>query len=152
MNDELGFLLSAAQGYSSQASNIFSLFLTVMFSSFAFAAALPLRNIGTRITIFSISLSSSSIWMGASLFAFYIISFGSFYISMGKAEKFIGAIRSILCKRANINQDVLEAFKTHPDVILGLGFPSIGFIVGSTIGLSIFLWVTNAERSTSSKP
>jgi hypothetical protein len=152
MNYDLGFLLSAAQGYTSLASNIFSIFLTVMFSSFAFAAALPLRNIGTRITIFSIRLSSSSIWIGASLLAFYIISFGSFYVSTAKAEKLIGAIRSILEKEANINPDVLDAFKTHPDVVLGLGLPSIGFIIGSTIGLSIFLWVTNAERSASSKP
>jgi hypothetical protein len=151
MND-LGFLLSAAEGYASLASNIFSMFLTVMFSSFAFAAALPLRNIGTRIKIFSISLSSSSIWIGASLLAFYIISFTSFYKTTEKAEKLIGAIRSILDKGVNINQDVIEVFKTDPEIILGLGLPSIGFIIGSAIGLSIFLWVTNTERSTSSKP
>jgi hypothetical protein len=64
----------------------------------------------------------------------------------------IGAIRSILDKGVNINQDVIEVFKTDPEIILGLGLPSIGFIIGSAIGLSIFLWVTNTERSTSSKP
>ncbi|MFT6791168.1 MAG: energy-coupling factor transporter transmembrane protein EcfT [Cellvibrionaceae bacterium] len=151
MND-LGFLLSAAEGYASMASNIFSIFLTVMFSSFAFAAALPLRNIGARIKIFSLRLSSSSIWIGVSLLAFYIISFTSFYKTTEKAKTLIGVIRSMLDKGTNINKDVLQAFETDPDVMLGLGLPSIGFIIGSTIGLSIFLWITNAERPTSSKP
>tara|TARA_R110001583_G_scaffold58028_2_gene173298 strand:- start:4960 stop:5394 length:435 start_codon:yes stop_codon:yes gene_type:complete len=136
-----GFLLSSAEAYGKAATDIFNMFLTVLFSSFAFAAALPLRDIGKTKYIFSLKLSSSSIVIGGALAAFYIISFISFQKNLCNAQTLLQAIKLPLPK------EVAEIYKSGDALIGNLGLPSLGFIIGATCGLIVFLWVTNVERS-----
>ncbi len=143
--EQLNFYLSAATAYADQASNIFNMFLTVLFSSFGFAAAFPLRDIGKRINIFSWSLSTSSLYIGVTLLAFYSISFITFNDTFNKAEALIVAIQN-QGSVEQLSEQALGTFSTFTYQVMGLGLPSIGFIIGSTIGLIIFMWLTNTQR------
>lgn len=50
--EELYFYLDATSAYAVQSNTVFSMFLTVLFSSLAFSAALSLKGIGRDIRIF----------------------------------------------------------------------------------------------------
>ena len=49
--ERLDFALQTAMAYGDMASTVFNMFLTVLFSSLAFAAAIPLKDIGKSIKV-----------------------------------------------------------------------------------------------------
>ena len=140
------FYLATAVGFATQASSIFNLFITVMFSSFAFAAALPMRNIGRPKIIFNNHFSKSSMWVGFSLLSFYVISFISFQQCSRKAEEMFEVIK-LYSESRKLPEAVQAVFETNQYFAPGWGLPSFGYIIGSAIGLGIFMWVTNVDRS-----
>ena len=71
----VSILVSVATGYANSMRGIFSLFLTVIFGSLGFAAALPLKDIGSTHTILGFGLSTSSLLVGGEILAFYLITF-----------------------------------------------------------------------------
>ena len=73
-NPIIGYLVDMSTATTTNATTVFNMFLTVIFGSFAFAAAIPLKNIGKSY----FNLSTSSLWVGFSLLSFYIISYLSF--------------------------------------------------------------------------
>ena len=139
------FLLASAVAFANNATAIFNMFITVLFSSFAFAAALPLRDIGNRVIVGPWTLSASSIVMGLTLAAFYFISILSFYKSATSAELLLGTIDFENCC-GDSSQKVMDVFKKNSPMM-----PLIGYFIGSVCGLIIFLWVTNVERVKKSK-
>jgi len=143
--DHLNFYLSAASAYADQASTVFNMFLTVMFGSFGFAAALPLRDIGMHFNVYNFRISLSSICIGISLLAFYVISFVSFNKLVWKGEVLIGAIYAG-GGGENLSKEALSAFSLSSREYFGYSLPSIGFIIGAVFGLFVFMWVTNAKR------
>ena len=144
--DNLNFYLSAAIGFANQASTVFNMFLTVMFSSFGFAAALPLRDVGKSRNLFNFSVSSSSILVGFSLSAFYIISFFSFYEFANNAENLIATIYT-QGTEMKLSKEALAAFELPFRGTFGVGLPSFGFIIGALVGIFTFMWLTNVKRS-----
>jgi hypothetical protein len=142
--ERLNFYLASASGYAKQATSIFNMFITVMFSSFAFAAALPLKNIGSSYDLFGFFVSLSSIWVGLLLLAFYIISFMSFKECSEKAESLIDVIK-LTANEENLPGKVVDSFQISTKRMFGLGLPSVGFILGAGFSLVTFMWITNVH-------
>ena len=143
--ERLNFYLSSASGYANQATSIFNIFITVTFSSFAFAAALPLIEIGSSYNLFGFLVSYSSMLVGLSLLAFYIISFMSFKECSEKAEALINEIKSSAIEES-LPINVVNSFQLSTKKMFGLGSPSVGFIIGATFSLITFMWITNIPR------
>jgi hypothetical protein len=144
--DHLSFYLSAATYYAEQASSVFNMFLTVLFSSLGFAAALPLGDFGKTISIFGWKCSSSSLCIGIMLFAFYVISYAAFSEFSGAAGSLLEAIHKLGVSE-NLPESALSAFPASSARLVGLRISSVGFLVGAFFGLFIFMWLTNVERS-----
>lgn len=69
-------LLTVAIAYANQLASLFNLFVTVAFSSLAFAAAVKFdKNVGTPYEVYDLSISRPSFWYALVLLSFYIISF-----------------------------------------------------------------------------
>lgn len=144
-NPIIEHLLTLTTALVSNATTIFNMFLTVVFGSFAFAATVSLRNIGRLINFKIFKLSTSSIWMGGSLLAFYVISFQSFNSSVKLA---IASVKDIQ-QRLDFCGEKTQIFKlifSDEWTLLGLQLPSLGFIIGSATGLGIFLWISNIDK------
>ncbi len=148
----LEFTLQTAVSYANLASTVFNMFLTVVFSSLAFAAAVPLREIGKPIKHLPWHISSCSFWFGISLLAFYLISFASFYHNSTMAQQAIDLIRNKLPqKQSELSVLFPEGLSPLEFIGINLGLPSIGFIIGASFGLIVFLWVANAKRPPAKK-
>ena len=147
--ERLDFALQTAIAYGNMTSTVFNMFLTVLFSSLAFAAAIPLKDIGRPIKIFRWHISGSSFWFSIALFSFYLISFMTFRHHSNKSEQALILIRDTL---KNGSQSLISLFEpsSKPLDFIGIhyGWPSLGFIIGASFGIVIFLWVANAERRT----
>ena len=129
-------LLNAAIGYSNNATHIYNMYLYVLFGSLAFAAALPLRDIGERY----LWCSSSSWLVGFSFLAFYFISFRRYRKSCTQAEALIGELYGV-AKTWTFKYGGLVGFKPPKT-----GSDQVGFVIGAVIGLITFMWISNAER------
>ena len=142
--DEDSFLLEATGKLASQSGVIFNTFITVMFASFAFATAQPLKDIGKPVVIFDrLPLgSSSSLLMGFSILAFYAISFWAFRDCTNRAKTIFKDLHS----RAENGSAIKMALKPGVE-IRGWDLPCIGFIIGAVVAWIIFMWVTNVERT-----
>ena len=144
--NELDLLFNSAVAYGNMAGNVFDTFITVLFSSLAFAAAKSLRNIGEPLKKVSWHISSSSLVFSLALLCFYCISFFSFRFYAARAEQAL----SLLSTEVGHNKELSDLFVSpgKPFSELGntFGLPSIGFIIGALFGLLIFLWVSNARR------
>jgi len=143
--NELDFLLSTTQAYVANASDIFNLFLTVVFGSFAFAAALPLRNIGRLFTVGPFQFSTSSLVIGFVFLSFYSISFLMFHASFNHASTLLTKMKAIVETMPNLS-DISHVFIAQEAVIGKLDLTSVGFLIGSIGGWIIFMWVTNVNR------
>ena len=147
----LELTLQTAVNYANMASTVFNMFLTVVFSSLAFAAAIPLREIGKPIKFLPWHVSGSSFLFSIALLSFYFISFVSFCSYTTQAEsalmilsKKLGCIENA----KDLSHILLIGDKPLQAIGIDLGLPSIGFIIGSIFGLIVFLWVANAPRLT----
>lgn len=144
MNQEkFDSLMSAATTYGTQMTATFNLFITVAFGSLAFAAAMPLANVGTK--FIGGYISSASLLMAVILMAFYIISFLSFI----KLESHLRAILEELyadVREWGVSEAAANAFKPDSKKVFGLSLPAFGFLIGSIGCLVVFVWVTNAPR------
>jgi len=118
------------------------MFLTVVFSSLAFAAAIPLKDIGRP---FIFGLSTSSLWIGFSLLSFYIISFLSFNDSVQNAIVALKELNEIF-NECHVKTESIKSILSTEREFFGIQLISIGFIIGSSIGLGVFLWISNVER------
>lgn len=148
----LDMTLQTAVSYANMASTVFNMFLTVVFGSLAFAAAIPLRDIGRSIQNIPWHISSSSFLFGIALLSFYIISFLSFNLYSTKAEEALVLLNtSLSCESPRVSSLFVIGGKPLESIGISLGLPSIGFIIGATFGLIVFLWVANAERHSKSK-
>ncbi|MBQ4835749.1 MULTISPECIES: hypothetical protein [Pseudoalteromonas] len=149
----LELTLQTAMNYASLASTVFNLFLTVLFGSFAFAAAIPLRDIGKPIRFLPWHVSGSSFVFSIGLLSFYIISFWTFNRYVKDAERALTHLSLELINTDCDSGKKLSAILHVSDKSLqgiGMGLPSIGFIIGSIFGLIVFLWVANAPRTANS--
>ena len=126
---------------TSNATTVFNMFLTVVFGSFAFAAAIPLKNIGKSY----FSLSISSLWVGFSLLSFYIISFISFNDSVLNAIVALKELQAIFSE-CHVKTESIKSILSTEREYFGLQLISIGFLIGSSIGLGVFLWISNVDR------
>jgi len=137
----IDYLVNMSTATTSNATTVFNMFLTVVFGSFAFAAAIPLKNIGKSY----FNLSTSSILVGFSLLSFYIISYLSFNDSVRITIVALKELQEIFSK-CHVKTDLIESILSTEREFLGFQLISIGFIIGSLIGLSVFLWISNVER------
>ncbi len=148
--DQLNFYLAAANAYATQATAVFNMFLTVLFGSLGFAAALPLRDIGHQVPLFKsdFSVSTSSMLIGAALLSFYFISFVAFHRLSEKANTLI-SVMAEQARHEKIFGDAVSAFSNTTTEVAGLlplPLPSFGFVIGSALGMFAFMWLANVER------
>ncbi|AEJ02830.1 hypothetical protein Nit79A3_3092 [Nitrosomonas sp. Is79A3] len=146
-NPTIGHLLTIVGTTSSNAMTVFNMFITVAFGSFAFATGLPMKNIGRSIKFFNFGLSTTSITVGFSLLAFYIISFISFNDFISSAVVTIKDLHRIVNKCGE-EIEVIELMLSNDRKIFGIYLASFGFIVGSAISWIVFLWIANADRKS----
>lgn len=142
-NPSIEYLLTIVGTTSSNAMTVFNMFITVAFGSFAFATGLPMKNIGRSI----FGLSTTSITVGFSLLAFYIISFIAFHDLISSVEVTIKELHGIVNKCGE-KIEVIELMLSNDRKIFGIHLASFGFIVGSTISWIVFLWIANADRKS----
>lgn len=142
---DVNVVLALAEAYAGQATEIFNMFLTVLFASFGFAAAMPLRDIGRRRKWFNFEFSSSSTLMGAALLAFYLISFKEFWSALTKANDLLLEM-SVLLDNAGYSETVVGIVKPSVTAEQGVAWPLMGMGVGALAGLVIFMWLTNVAR------
>ena len=138
----IGYLLTMSTTTANNATTVFNMFLTVVFGSFAFAAAIPLKDIG-RPLIFG--LSTSSLCIGFSLLSFYIISFLSFNDSVQIAIAIFKELQEIF-NECHVETESIKSILSTQREFFGFQLISIGFMIGSSIGLITFLWISNVER------
>lgn len=143
--DELNFYLDATAAYAEQSNTIFNMFLTVLFGSLAFSAAISLKGIGRDIKIFKLSVSSSSLLIGAALLSFYVISFIFFHGCSIKANILHDAMLA-QAKADGISDAVITGLSASIPRPLGLPLSSLGFLVGATLNLMAFMWLANVQR------
>ncbi len=141
----IDYLVTMSTTTANNATTVFNMFLTAVFGSFAFAAGIPLKNIGRPINFLIFSLSTSSLWVGFSLLSFYIISFISFNDSVLNAIVALRELQDIFYNCGVKTESVKAILSTERD-FFGLQLISIGFIIGSSIGLGVFLWISNVDR------
>jgi hypothetical protein len=148
---ELNFYLAAANAYASQATSVFNMFLTVLFGSLAFAAAMSLKDIGNQVNIYKINfnVSTSSLLIGSALLSFYIISFIVFHSLSMKANVLIVAMLE-KAEIESISSDVVSSLSESTPEVAGLVLPSFGFLVGSLLSLVAFMWLANVKRNDKS--
>lgn len=138
----IDYLVNMSTATTSSATTVFNMFLTVVFSSLAFAAAIPLKDIGRP---FIFSLSTSSLLIGFSLLSFYIISFLSFNDSVQTAIVALKELQEIFSE-CHVKTELIKSILSTEREFFGIQLISIGFIIGSSIGLGAFLWISNVER------
>lgn len=146
-NNEIAVLMSAASTLAGNISSLFSMFLTVVFGALAFSGAISLRGVGPNVWEYGFSISLSSLLIGFSLMAFFIISFMSFQ----KAQENLYLVLKELSEHTDrwkfTHNDTKKVFKPHCEPLIGnLGRESLGFIIGSVCTVISFLWIANMCR------
>ena len=142
---DVNILITLTEAYEGQATEIFNMFLTVLFASFGFAAAMPLRDIGKKRVWLGFQFSSASALMGLALLAFYLISFREFYFAMTKANGLLLEIGAVM-QEAGYSQKVLNILKPSANGSGQTSWPAVGYGVGAFAGLIVFMWLTNVKR------
>jgi hypothetical protein len=145
-------------------TDVFSMFLTVLFASLGFAASFSLKEIGKTWNFGWFKLSSSSFFMGLILLAFYAISYITFANTVAKARILQVEISSVLSQQKAENLEKIvpsvlfqSAFKPPNvketlDACIPIDPPRFGYILGALGGLWIFLWIANVKRLKDKDP
>ena len=138
--------LDLAKTYHNYADNLFKTFITVLFSSFAFASGFPMSKIGRSISILNKNLSIPSLAVGVVLMSFYAISYFTFSNSINSAAAAANELVNLYkdCPSGLALQSVLPS--TQHDW-LKLNLPKVGYIIGSTMGVFVFIWLANTPRT-----
>lgn len=148
-SDQVSILMTAATNYANSMNAIFTMLLTVIFGSLAFSAAISLRDIGRPYKLFGGTVSSSSILISVMLLAFYGISFYMFEQSAGELRVLLNELYCQTFSWEFANDITHEAFSPGtPSPFFDLGYPSVGYVIGSFLGLVSFIWLSNVDRSS----
>ena len=131
-SEHLSILVGAASAYADSSAKSFGLFITVAFGSLAFATALA-KTGGTT--------AGPSVLMTVALLAFYVIDFIAFQSANKKLSIVLGELsRQIECWDFK-NSETLSVFQPEKPMLGNLGLPSIGYLIGSVLGLVTFVWI-----------
>lgn len=149
INKEMvNLLLDLAKTYHDHATGIFNTFITVLFSSLAFASGFPMADFGSSKKFWNMTLSLPSLAMAGALLSFYVISFIAFHQSITSATS---AVDEIFKLSSNCNQyDALKKVFNYDDEtgkVRQSLLPQFGFIIGSVIGTVVFMWLANSRKN-----
>jgi len=144
----IAILMSAATTYAANLSSIFNMFLTVVFGSLAFSAAISLRDIGKNYGNEKYHISQSSIIIAFVLAAFFMISFYAFHQTSINLAAILNELHHQTSKWDFYDPKTHAAFEAKETVALGLRYPEIGYIIGAIGTFLAFIWISNAKRKS----
>lgn len=140
--------LDLAKTYHGHADGMFRLFITVLFSSFAFASGFPMTNIGKKWRFGNAHVSTPSLAVAFVLMSFYIISFMSYRSAIVNAHR--SASEFVTFHRPCKGLDVLKSMLGFEGSnIWSLWLPQVGFVLGSIMGVLVFIYLANSKREKS---
>ena len=146
INKEMaGLFLDLAKTYHGYADGLFTLFISVLLGSFAFASGLVSQKSSRMKKIGKFSLSSHSLATSYVLLSFYVICFLSFrsaIVNAQSAAQELVKLYSPSCSGFNTLNKML-GFQGVDE--LSIILPQIGFILGSAMGILVFLYLSNVS-------
>ena len=134
--------LDLAKTYHGYADGLFRLFITVLFGSFAFASSFPIKTSSKLTNIGKFHVTSTSLATASVLLSFYMICFLSFRSAIVNAHLAASQFLSFHqnCEGVEVLNKMLGFESLNR---LSLVLPQVGFILGSTMGVLVFLYLTN---------
>lgn len=139
--------LDLAKTYHGYADDLFKLFITVLFGSFAFASGFQNKTSSKMKKIGKLSVSSHSLATASVLLSFYIICFLSFRSAIVNAQ--LSASQFLLlhqnCQGIEVLNKMLGFEKLDK---LSIILPQIGFVLGAAMGIFVFLFLSNANSES----
>lgn len=136
--------LDLAKTYHNHAADLFKLFISVLLGTVAFASGFPPKTSSNIKKIGKFYVSTHSLAIASVLLSFYVICFLSFRSAIVNAQKAAGQF--LLFHKESEGFEVLDQILGFNGLDeLTIVMPQVGFILGSTMGVFVFLFLTNTK-------